>query len=191
MKKSFYSLAAIALCGLMSFSFVSCAKKTETSNKSEAAQPGSNRLITIDSTTIYGDSISNAIYKENDLTLVNIMATWCGPCVKEMPELQMIDEENNGFGVVGVVVDTFDAATGATIETAVKEAKNIAEKTGVKYPLTIPTQNFLEQTLNKAAALLPMSFIVDKDGNIVKGPIAGARSKSQWLDVLNSVKEGL
>ena len=195
MKKNLYGIAALTLLGIFSFSFISCSKEDvrNTETQSNVAKTANNpgHFITIDSKTIYGEEITNSVYKENELTLVNVMATWCGPCVKELPELQQIHQENNGFGVVGVVVDTFDEVSGATIETAVNEAKNIAEKTGAKYPLTIPTKTFLQQTLKKSAALLPMSFIVDKEGKIVKGPIAGAKNKTQWLNILTSVQESL
>lgn len=179
----------------MSLSLVACSKdkaKSETSASTSKETPKkAERFITIDSKTIYGEDITGDYYKKNDLTLVNIMATWCGPCVREMPELQALNAADNGFGVVGIVVDTFDEVSGATIESAVEEAKNIAAATGVEYPLAVPTQLFLEQTLKKAAALLPMSFVVDQNGKVVKGPIAGARDLDAWLEVLNTVKEGM
>ena len=192
MKRNRLFFASFALLTVISIGFMSCSKKEDSKSVAAAsANKSSNRTINIDSKTIYGEKITNDIYKDNDFTLVNIMATWCGPCVKEIPELQMIDAEDNGFGVVGIVVDTYDEASGESIESAIKEAQNIADKTGAKYPFAIPTQLLLEQTLKKSAALLPMSFIVDQNGNIVKGPIAGAKTKDKWLEVLNSVKDSL
>lgn len=192
MKKTTLILSSIALLATISLGLVSCSKK-ESGNtaNSSTEQKKPDRFLPIDSVTIYGDKIDSEYFKKNDLTLINIMATWCGPCVKEMPELQEINAEDNGFGVIGIVVDTYDEATGNSIAEAIEEAKNIASKTGVEYPLTIPTQDFLEATLKKVAALLPMSYIVDQNGKIVKGPVAGARSKAEWLDLLNSVKAGL
>ena len=195
MKKLSVVLTTMALCALLSLGLISCSK-TEASSKSESASAKTSttaikKLISINSETIYGDAIDNEYYKNNDLTLVNVMATWCGPCVQEMPELQAINEEDNGFGVIGVVIDAFDEVRGSVNTSAVEEAKRIASKTGVTYPLAIPTQQFLEQTMKKTAALLPMSFIVDKEGKIVKGPIAGAKNKAKWLEILNKVKDAV
>ena len=187
MKKTTLLLSSSALIGTLSLGLVSCSKKESAKAESNAAtsteqtqtQKKPDRYLPIDSVTIYGDKIDSEYFKKNDLTLINIMATWCGPCVKEMPELQEINEEDNGFGVIGIVVDTYDEATASAVESAIAEAKNIASKTGVEYPLSIPTQDFLERTLKKVAALLPMSYIVDQNGKIVKGPIAGARNKAE------------
>ena len=193
MKKSTLFLSSIALIATISLGLVSCSKKesNKSASSSEQTEKKPDRFLPIDSVTIYGDKIDSEYFKKNDLTLINIMATWCGPCVKEMPELQEINEEDNGFGVIGIVVDTYDEATASAIESAIAEAKNIASKTGVEYPLSIPTQDFLERTLKKVAALLPMSYVVDQNGKIVKGPIAGAKNKTEWLNLLNSVKAGL
>lgn len=194
MKRNHFLVTSVLFFAIIATGLTACSKK-ETSGTGSVAdsssKKASNRVLTIDSETIYGEKISNEIYKKNDFTLVNIMATWCGPCIREIPELQQIDAENNGFGVVGIVVDTYDEASGKNVPKAIEEAKNITNKTGAEYPFIIPTQTFLEQTLKKSAALLPMSFIVDKEGNIVKGPIAGAKTKEQWLDILNSVKTSL
>ena len=193
MKKLNVVLTTMALCAVLSLGLVSC-NKSEASSKTSSTKSSATaikKLISINSETIYGESITDEYYRDNDLTLVNVMATWCGPCVKEVPELQKINEADNGFGVVGVVIDTFDEITGSVIPSAVDEAKRIAEKTGATYPLVIPTQDFLEQTMKKTAALLPMSFIVDKEGKIVKGPIAGARDMNAWLDILNKVKDAV
>lgn len=194
MKKTSLILASIALCGMIGFGFIGCSKSDNKADTTANAQDGQQKAkssLTIDSITVYGDEITNAAYKKNDVTLVNIMATWCGPCVGEVPELQEIDAEDNGIGVIGMVVDTYDESTGKPVDEAMKEAQNIAEKTGAKYPFVVPTQAFLEVTLKKVAALLPMSYIVDQDGNVLKGPIAGARSKEEWLDLINSVEAGL
>lgn len=174
------SLLAMATIGL---SFVSWSKKNVKDEIGKA-----KTVIPMNTTTIQGDKIDMDVYKENDVTLVNIMATWCGPCIKELPELQEIDKENNGIGVVGVVFDTYNTKTGKRDEKAIKEAINIANKTGVEYPLVIANDDIFNATLKGLAALLPMSFIVNKNGEIIQGPLAGAKSKADWLKVLNAAK---
>ena len=56
---------------------------------------------------IEGNKVDNSIFKENKVTLVNVWATWCGPCVNELPEIQKVYSElkDQGIGVVGIVAD--------------------------------------------------------------------------------------
>ena len=44
---------------------------------------------------------SKELFALHDLTLVNIWATWCGPCIEEMPALEKIYQEGE-IGVVGI-----------------------------------------------------------------------------------------
>ena len=103
MKKLSVVLTSVALCAVLSLSLVSCSKKEATSSSSETSKAKSapvKKMISLNSETIYGKAITSEYFRDNDLTLVNIMATWCGPCVRELPELQAINEANNGYGVV-------------------------------------------------------------------------------------------
>ena len=167
------------------------AAKTETAAAAEKAPAKPERIISIDSTTIEGEPISDDFYLGYDIILVNMMSTTCPPCVKEIPELQEIHEEDNGFGVVGVVADTFDRKTGERVDANVGAAVDIKTKTGAEYPFIIPTADLLTVTMGKLAPVFPMSFIVDNTGRVVKGPIAGARSKAEWITLLEEARKAL
>ena len=147
--------------------------------------------IPLNTETLEGKSVSNKLYEENELTLVNVMATWCGPCVKEIPELNEIHNENNGFGVIGIVYDTYNSKTGAINRKAIFDAESIVYRTGATYTFVLSNEEIINATLKNRAAILPMSFIVDKNGNIVEGPIAGAKKKSEWLSILKKAKQSL
>ena len=45
---------------------------------------------------IEGNKIDNSIFKENKVTLVNVWATWCGPCKMLGPVLEEVSEELAG-----------------------------------------------------------------------------------------------
>src|SRR5688572_11718521 len=57
-------------------------------------------------TTLDGVKKSLADYK-GKVVLVDFWATWCGPCIKAMPDLQKLHnkQSSNGFAVLGVSVD--------------------------------------------------------------------------------------
>lgn len=141
-----------------------------------------------ETTDINGEEITQDIFQDYDLTLVNIFATWCGPCVNEIPELEQIYQdlgEGYNLNVIGIVMDTVNEKfeqTKAT-EDAVETAKLLAEKTGATYPFVIPDSTALNGRLKDVEAF-PETFFVDSEGNIVGDVYVGARDYDQWADII-------
>lgn len=141
-----------------------------------------------ETTDVNGEEITQDIFQDYDLTLVNIFATWCGPCVNEIPELEQIYQdlgEGYNLNVIGIVMDTVNEKfeqTKAT-EDAVETAKLLAEKTGATYPFVIPDSTALNGRLKDVEAF-PETFFVDSEGNIVGDVYVGARDYDQWADII-------
>lgn len=182
-------LVTATACGTQAPTSGSQSAQNSPGTASSAPEAKEEKTINFDSETVFGDSISKDVFAENELTLVNIFATWCGPCVEEIPYLQEIDSELDNVGVVGIVADTYDAETGERQEEAIETAKEIAEKTGAEYPFVIPDDVFVEDNFKNAAAMFPISYIVDQDGIVVSGPMGGAHTKEEWLDIINESLE--
>ena len=81
---------------------------------------------------INGETYTQEMFADYDLTMVNIFATWCSPCVGEIPDLQKLWEEmeGKGVGVVGIVLDAIDV-DGNVSEDTIETAKVLAEYNGV------------------------------------------------------------
>src|SRR5437764_8181258 len=67
--------------------------------------------------------------EKGSVVLVNVWATWCGPCRFEIPELQKMHDEfgKRGFKVVGVSVDEGDA----------KDVRQFAAEQKMTYPIVV------------------------------------------------------
>lgn len=89
------------------------------------------------------------------VVLVNFWATWCEPCVAEMPSLQRLRESlgPERFEVVGVNFKEGPARIEA-----------FARKTGVRFPIVRDTDGAVTRAWN--APVFPSSFVVDRDGGI-------------------------
>ncbi len=92
--------------------------------------------------------------------LVNFWATWCGPCVQEMPELDGLSREKrvNGLQVIGIGIDS---------------PANIAEfaqKFKISYPLYVSGMNGtdLSRQFGNSAGGLPFTVLIGADGQIKK-----------------------
>ncbi|KGQ18247.1 Cytochrome c-type biogenesis protein ResA [Lysobacter dokdonensis DS-58] len=92
--------------------------------------------------------------------LINVWASWCGPCVKEMPALQAFSKEQagNGVQVVGIALDDVDAV------------RAFVDRTGVTYPILVDTPGPADAgvRLGNPKGVLPYSVLVSADGRLLK-----------------------
>jgi len=95
-------------------------------------------------------------------TLVNVWATWCAPCVDEVPELvDLHARAGNRLAVVGVLTE--DPA-GNGLE--------FARQLGVRYPSVVDEQGELKRAVSPA---VPVTLFLDAQGRVVhtkRGPFA-------------------
>jgi peroxiredoxin len=91
------------------------------------------------------------------VVLLNLWATWCGPCREEIPELQRIHDENakRGFVVIGVSVD----------ESGVESVRQFVTDVKMTYPVVLDPQGKLANVLE--SSMLPTSVLIGRDGTIV------------------------
>ena len=108
-------------------------------------------------------------------TLVNLWASWCAPCLKEMPELQAFASEQaaNGVQVVGIALD--DAAS----------VQAMLQRLAITYPNLIdaPRPADAGVRLGNPAGVLPYSVLVSADGRVLKtriGPFADLAEIRDW-----------
>jgi len=100
-----------------------------------------------------GTMISSDAFKGKVL-LVNFFATWCPPCLKEIPTLVSLQKKFEGqdFTVIGFSVDKKE-----NMPALIK----LMKKTEVNYPVVLAD---LETKKKFGATFLPMTFLIDKKG---------------------------
>lgn len=158
----------------------------ETSESQEGAgdDSGFTKFTTLD---IYKNEVNQDIFKDYDLTMINIWGTFCGPCLKEMPDLAEIHNEykEKGFQVVGVVMDVYNS-DGTLSVSQVDTAVEIAEKTGANYTHLLPSVELINGKLKDVTAI-PETIFVDQEGNLVGKSYLGAKSKNDWIEIIDSL----
>lgn len=103
-----------------------------------------------------GESINSNIFKGKSL-LVIFFATWCPPCIQEIPNLIKLQEQygENGFSVVALSVDQEK-----------KVVQKLVERKEINYPVMMAddavTRDF------GGVYGIPTSFLVSKKGTVVK-----------------------
>ena len=126
------------------------------------------------------DGNTTALAKwHGQVVVLNFWASWCVPCIKEMPMLEKFQHEHAGDGVqvVGVAMEQPQSAA------------TFMKRMAVDYPILVgidadpvPTTVF-----GDTAGLLPYTVLIGRDGRILEirlGPLDPAKL-ADWLDEAN------
>ena len=128
-----------------------------------------------------GNEVTEAVFSDKDVTILNVWATFCGPCLAEMPDLAVLSEElPDNAQVIGVVIDppAADSEGDAAVDLWGGDAENldlareICSETGVKYTNILASESVAKAF--EGVVAVPTTFILDKSGNLVCKPIVGA-----------------
>lgn len=108
--------------------------------------------------------------------LINVWASWCGPCIEEMPELDRFAAAQGveGVQVVGLALDTPEGV------------RDFTANIPVRYPIVLDTPGPADASvwLGNAKGVLPYTVLVDADGRIARqkiGPFTHGEI-SGWVD---------
>jgi cytochrome c biogenesis protein CcmG, thiol:disulfide interchange protein DsbE len=122
--------------------------------------------------TLAGERASLADYRGR-VVLLNIWATWCPPCVEEMPALQRLHDqlEPDGFSVVAVSVDAAPGSVGVFGERG-GDVQAFVDSFGLSFPVLHDPSGNIQRRYNTPG--LPASIIIDRAGRI-RQKVLGAR----------------
>jgi len=174
-------ITALLLTLLMVFSLFGCSDKNGGSNDQTAS---TSPLASFNAKDIDGNDVSSNVFKNSKLTVVNIWATFCGPCISEMPSLGELSQEykDKGVSFIGIVGDTinFDGSTNTEI---IEKAKTIIKDTGASYTHLIPDSGLI--SLINSIGGYPATFFVDSNGNVIGDAIYGSGEKEDWIGAID------
>ena len=171
-------LAALLLTG--------CAQKeTGQETGQDAGEEKSGVLSSFTATDLEDNEVSQEILADYDLTLVNVCATFCGPCLREMPSLGELAAEYQpqGVNIIGIVSDTL-TSEGELDEDQVDLARDLVEETKAEYTHLLPSQD-LFGLLGQIYAV-PTTFFVDSEGNQVGDTYMQSMSKEELSELIES-----
>ena len=111
-----------------------------------------------------------------EIVVLNFWATWCAPCVKEMPELDRFWQENmESVSLIGVAVSTPELAVSGFIH-----------RLGVQYPIAMDEEGVL--TRKYQVNMLPTTVLVNADGEELLNH-RGVITKEQLEEAVENIME--
>ena len=112
-------------------------------------------------TSVTGKKVAmGSLVRPGRRTIVNLWATWCVPCLTEMPELDrmLTAFAKNGVDLVGL---NLDAEPGTKVEQFLKAVP-------VQYPIYMGGVPAIEQLFATEEMTVPLSVVLDENGKVVQ-----------------------
>ena len=130
---------------------------------------------------LMGKKIKLENYLSNGPVLINFWATWCAPCIKEMPYLDQFEKKykDKGFSVLAVSVDN---------QKSLSQVRSFIKTKKFSFDIFLDPNMQIFKKLN--GNLMPTNVLIDKNGKVVwrhYGYLPGDEKKmeEQILNVLN------
>lgn len=156
---------------------------SETSEESESPR---GILSQFSAQDLEGNALDQSMLQGHTLTMVNVWATFCTPCISEMPDLGTLAQEyeDQGVQVVGLVSDVIDME-GNLDQDQMELAREIVDSTSANYTHLVPSVDLYG--LLYQISSVPTTFFVDETGAQVGGTYIGAKDKDQWQEIIDQL----
>jgi thiol-disulfide isomerase/thioredoxin len=153
-----------AVIGLLALLAAGCGQRAETPDApspAAGANTASGLLAAGDlvpeyrTVTPHGDTLQ--LGPQQPVTLLNLWATWCGPCIEEFPDLERLHRQLEPAGLRIIAVDVDPDAP----ETVLSFAADL----GVTFTVATDPEGRIEERFQSMA--LPSSYLIDGEGRLV------------------------
>ena len=171
-------------------------KKTETVSSQDNKESSDSGMssgksdalplpVAFEAKDMEGNEVTSGVFAESKLTMINVWATYCNPCLNEMPDLGELSGEYDSeeFQIIGIISDVQDGADQSTLE----KASGLIESTGAVYPHLLLNESLYHAMLTDVTAV-PTTFFFDDHGMIID-TVVGSRDKDAWKEMIDELLE--
>ena len=141
----------------------------------DSGSGNSEQTLSFTTTTLTGETFDSSSFQNYDLVMINLWAEWCGPCMRELPDLEQIHQEYPNVLLLGGYCDyDGDAALQA------------AQQKGVTYPLIwTPYDIYAYIEIENGSFGIPQTCFFDRNGNALGSAYIGGRNYDDWKAIVD------
>lgn len=141
--------------------------------------------LSFETVNLDGEPVTDAILGEKDITILNVWATYCNPCINEMPDLAAWEKElPENVQILYLCSDL------RTVEDGNKElADSIVDKSGINRKNVLLMQGDTFEELYPMLSAVPTTLFIDKEGKLSDNIVVGAYL-DQYKEALQELLSG-
>ncbi len=123
--------------------------------------------------------VTNEVFSHSELTMINIWATYCAPCINEMPDIQRLQEDllDKNVQVIGIVADK-----------RLSTAQKITADQEVSYVNLLPDRSLSDNLISRFD-YVPVTVFVDSEGRLLDTIISGSRDYDTYMKIIEELLE--
>jgi peroxiredoxin len=160
MQRVLLAFSLVAYAGGCAASSAPSAESPASSTRAGSAPASASRLPDFRLTTIDGERFALSDHVGEDVIVISFWATWCMPCLAELPHLSDLYEREKDNGLVVVAVSMDEPNTQAQVAPT-------ARRLGLEMPVVIDDEQRAVRLYNKGRDA-PMTVVIDRQGQIVR-----------------------
>lgn len=181
-------LSAVLLCGCAGADAGKAGEGSGTQERESTAGTeggASTAQAAFEGKDMEGNPVSSDTFSESRLTMVNVWATYCSPCLNEMPELGELAGEYDpeDFQIIGIVSNVPEDADEEKLELV----EALIKQTSADYPHLLLNESLNDGLLADVTAV-PTTFFFDAKGKLLD-TVIGAKDKASWKEMIDGFLE--
>lgn len=179
MKKSI--VIAVLVVTFMITGITGCSQQQDP-KAAETATGEAQQTLQFTAEDLDGNPVTEEIFAGKKVTMINFWATYCSPCIQEMPDLgKLAAELGDDAQLIGVVLDV----TGSAKEENLKTAKKIVSEADATFTQIIADDQLQEYA--KQLTGVPTTIFVDENGTIIGAMIIGMRDIDTYRNAIEEL----
>ena len=157
---------------------------SEPADGSASQSESSAVQVSFEAADVEGNTVSSSVFSQSKLTRVNVWATYCNPCLSEMPSLGELAEEYDAeeLQIIGVISDVLEGEDASAAESLIRQ-------TGANYTHLLLNESLYYGLLSEVSAV-PTTFFLDENGTVLD-VVVGAKTKTAWEEIIDGLLDNL